>query len=126
MPATRSSSRVASTSLFPVRKPSVSASPAKKRTNASTDLAPVKKLKLSSSSTDTPPSFRPFPTFDLTPAHTDPGRVIPANLSFEFDRAKAHLIEVDERFGKVFETLPCRPFEELEPVDPFRSVLIPF
>lgn len=50
--------------------------------------------------------------------------MIPAVLSFSFDDAKKHLIKADSRFEKIFAELPCRPFEHLEPVDPFQYVFL--
>lgn len=48
--------------------------------------------------------------------------LLPAKLSFSFEHAKKQLIDVDPRFEDLFQRLPCRPFEHLEQVDPFRSV----
>ena len=45
---------------------------------------------------------------------------LPAVLTFPFDEAKLHLIKVDPRFEDIFSKLKCRPFENLERVDPFR------
>lgn len=47
-------------------------------------------------------------------------KLIPAKLSFSFAEAKAHLINADPRFSELFERLKCKPFEELEMVDPFK------
>ena len=120
MPATRSSSRVtASTSLFPVQKPLPATSSAKKRTITQDAAQPVpKRVKVVN---DAPP-VKTLPLFNMKSAHLDSSRVIPANLTFDFQQAKEHLKAVDSRFAKVFDTLPCRPFENLEPVDPFRRV----
>ena len=140
MPATRSSSRIASTSLFPVKKPGSAGSPTKqKRATAEDKDGPVAKrsksdptvksspttVQISGPGSKTANEAKPLPAFNLKPAHLDPTRVIPANLGFDFQQAKRHLIGEDPRFGKVFETLPCRPFEDLESVDPFRSVRYP-
>lgn len=46
--------------------------------------------------------------------------MVPAELTFSFDEAKQHLIRADSRFEPIFNTLGCRPFEQLERVDPFR------
>lgn len=57
------------------------------------------------------------------PLQQDEGNTfLPAVLTFSFESAKEHLINVDTRFRDVFNKLPCRPFEHLESVDPFRSV----
>src|SRR5579863_7855837 len=47
---------------------------------------------------------------------------LPAKLTFSLEDAKNHLIKSDRRFGDVFARLPCKPFERLEGVHPFRSV----
>lgn len=46
--------------------------------------------------------------------------VIPAQLCFSFEDAKAHLIAADSHFEYMFANVTCRPFEVLEPLDPFR------
>lgn len=45
---------------------------------------------------------------------------VPAVLTFNFDDAKEHLIQVDSRFEDLFSKMPCKPFEHLEQVHPFR------
>ncbi|KAG8834247.1 hypothetical protein FRC17_009323 [Serendipita sp. 399] len=47
---------------------------------------------------------------------------LPANLSFSYDDAQRHLINADTRFSGVFERLKCRPFVQLERVEPFRTL----
>jgi DNA-3-methyladenine glycosylase II len=46
--------------------------------------------------------------------------MIPGKLGFEFEEAKKHLIGVDPRFEQLLRKLKCKPFENLEAVDPFR------
>lgn len=53
---------------------------------------------------------------------TDVQHVLPAALCFSFEAAREHLINADSRFRDIFNKLPCRPFQHLESVDPFRSV----
>jgi len=60
------------------------------------------------------PLVRPPSGEDLAP--------LPAKLTFSFEDAKDHLIKADRRFGDVFSRLPCKPFESLEGIHPFRSV----
>ncbi|KAI0297077.1 DNA glycosylase, partial [Russula brevipes] len=48
---------------------------------------------------------------------------LPAKLIFSLEDAKDHLVRADRRFRDVFSRLPCKPFETLENVQPFRSVL---
>lgn len=47
---------------------------------------------------------------------------LPAKLTFSWEDAKDHLIKADGRFGDMFSRLPCKPFESVEGVHPFRSV----
>ncbi|CAE6510511.1 unnamed protein product [Rhizoctonia solani] len=49
--------------------------------------------------------------------------LIPATLTFSFEQAKEHLIKADGRFEGIFRELKCRPFEQLEPVDPFQTLV---
>ncbi|KIP11632.1 hypothetical protein PHLGIDRAFT_63560 [Phlebiopsis gigantea 11061_1 CR5-6] len=48
--------------------------------------------------------------------------MVPAELTFSFEDAKEHLIKVDSRFEDIFDRLGCRPFEQRERVDPFRTL----
>ena len=50
--------------------------------------------------------------------------LVPAVLTFSFEEARKHLIGVDPRFEDVFRKCKCKPFEELERVDPFRCVAL--
>ncbi|KAI0277432.1 hypothetical protein BGY98DRAFT_1079430 [Russula aff. rugulosa BPL654] len=47
---------------------------------------------------------------------------LPAKLIFSLEDAKNHLIRVDHRFRDVFSRLPCKPFESLEGIHPFRTL----
>jgi DNA-3-methyladenine glycosylase II len=47
---------------------------------------------------------------------------LPTELKFSLEDAKNHLIQADYRFGDVFSQLPCKPFETVEGIHPFRSV----
>ncbi|KAG8764157.1 GTPase-activating protein [Ceratobasidium sp. 423] len=49
--------------------------------------------------------------------------LIPATLTFSFEQAKEHLIKADGRFEGIFRELKCRPFEQLELVDPFQTLV---
>ncbi|CUA66628.1 DNA-3-methyladenine glycosylase II [Rhizoctonia solani] len=49
--------------------------------------------------------------------------LIPPTLTFSFEQAKSHLIEADTRFEQLFASVQCQPFEQLEPVDPFQSLV---
>jgi DNA-3-methyladenine glycosylase II len=57
------------------------------------------------------------------PSHQDasePETLVPAMLSFNFEEAKRHLIDVDHRFEDLFSKMQCKPFQHLEQVHPFR------
>ncbi|KAF7315747.1 DNA-3-methyladenine glycosidase [Mycena indigotica] len=103
MPATRSSSRL-------------------KRPLSTTPEPPTpKKSKLSPTSSTTSSAVGAA----VPPISVDSGLdSIPADavLTFSFNDAKNHLITADGRFADVFARLPCRPFEELEQLHPFRAL----
>ncbi|KIK01450.1 hypothetical protein K443DRAFT_678456 [Laccaria amethystina LaAM-08-1] len=48
--------------------------------------------------------------------------LVPAVLSFDFELAKNHLVNVDRRFQDLFVKMQCKPFEHLEQLDPFRAL----
>ena len=97
----------------PLKTPLKTPTPRKRAKNASsTPATPVAETE------ETP--VKPIPIFDLTDATQDPSRMIPGKLGFEFEEAKRHLIGVDPRFEQLFGKLKCKPFENLEAVDPFR------
>lgn len=56
------------------------------------------------------------------PDAAEPEEFVPAMLSFDFEEAKRHLVEVDHRFEDLFSKMPCKPFEHLEQVHPFRAL----
>ncbi|KAH9048342.1 DNA glycosylase [Lactarius hengduanensis] len=47
---------------------------------------------------------------------------LPADLTFSLEDAKNHLIQADYRFGDVLSRLPCKPFEGVEAIHPFRTL----
>ncbi|KAF8070182.1 DNA glycosylase [Lyophyllum atratum] len=49
--------------------------------------------------------------------------LLPAVLTFSFEDAKNHLISVDHRFEDLFGKMPCKPYEHLERVHPFRALV---
>ncbi|KAL1704113.1 DNA glycosylase [Schizophyllum commune] len=53
---------------------------------------------------------------------SEPEKILPAILTFDYAEAKRHLISVDSRFEELFERLPCKPYEHLETVHPFRAL----
>jgi DNA-3-methyladenine glycosylase II len=112
-----------STSATPVRRnkrtlasaqtPLKTPTPRKKAKNAGSPATPAE---------GTP--VKPLPVFQLTDASKDASRMIPGKLGFDFEQAKRHLCSVDARFETLFERLKCKPFENLEAVDPFRYGLL--
>ncbi|EIN12006.1 DNA glycosylase [Punctularia strigosozonata HHB-11173 SS5] len=67
------------------------------------------------------PSPSPGPTAQRASLEPE-GELVPAVLTFSFEGAKRHLISVDGRFADVFAKMKCRPFQNLERVDPFRTL----
>ncbi|KAF9071713.1 DNA glycosylase [Rhodocollybia butyracea] len=123
MPTTRSASRVAT-------EPSVAPTPKtpKRKANDAPTISPAKAKK---------PRVTKKPEVVVAPATQalieefqrnlpDPGPapvLVPAQLSFDFDEAKKHLIKEDPRFEVLFDRLSCKPFERLETVLPFRALV---
>ncbi|KAF9227445.1 DNA glycosylase [Gyrodon lividus] len=129
MPETRSAKRV---SLAP--KESVPPTPtrmvAKRKAApaAASNTPPAKRSKLSNvqvstlkSNTDALGQVLPPPA-PLGPKEEQP--LVPAVLGFSFEDAKAHLVNIDSRFAELFTRLRCKPFEYLEQVHPFRSLVV--
>ena len=86
------------------------------RANKSTSPRPAdKEKKAPHTSSPAREHIEPIPT-------ADGEELVPAVLTFSFEDAKAHLISADPRFGDIFNRVSCKPFEELERVDPFRYV----
>lgn len=60
----------------------------------------------------------------LIPLGDAPTPLLPAALIFDVPQAIAHLSETDPRFGRMFDTLPCKPFQPpLEAIDPFKTLV---
>lgn len=108
MRTTRSSSRNAADGKMsgaPIATPSTLG-----KREADTELAKnTKKLARQEVASD---AEQPQPASDTTP--------VPAVLTFDFQEAKRHLIQADHRFEDLFQRMTCKPFEQLEPVNPFR------
>lgn len=97
----------------PLKTPLKTPTPRKRAKNTSSTPA-----TLVDGTENTP--VKPLPIFNLTDATQDPSRMIPGKLGFDFEEAKRHLVGVDPRFEQLFGKLKCKPFENLEAVDPFR------
>ncbi|KAG8864555.1 hypothetical protein FRB96_005058 [Tulasnella sp. 330] len=65
----------------------------------------------------------PLPGVPATVSVGGTTEIIPPTLVFSLDEAKRHLSAADARFHKLFETVPCKPFEVIDAVEPFRQVL---
>jgi DNA-3-methyladenine glycosylase II len=118
MPVTRSATRTRAARITPVvnakakqapKRQAVSDAVATKRTKASS----VAKAKAEAEGVPRP----------LVPPSEEEIPPLPAKLTFSLEDAKNHLIQADHRFRDVFSRLQCKPFERLETVHPFRSVL---
>ncbi|KAI6000659.1 DNA glycosylase [Pisolithus albus] len=121
MPQTRSVTR--SNTLSSTTSERLSKRPSSKRKiaplNGDDDATPsTKRLKKQSHTDHTVVSAAPLP---LDGCSDQP--MIDAVLTFSFEDAKAHLISVDPRFAELFGRLKCKPFEHLDQVHPFRSLV---
>jgi DNA-3-methyladenine glycosylase II len=121
MPVTRSITRTRAATTTPV----LSVKRAPKRQSESKD--PVVTAKRSRTSNSKPRAKRSETEGIVPRPLTEPSgeelAPLPAKLNFSLEDAKNHLIRADHRFGDAFSRLPCKPFESLEGVHPFRSVL---
>lgn len=122
---TRSATRMRSTSALLANTPGPDEpaikSPAtlpRRRPKAAASGSPTPKDRVRKASGSVAPPTLP----EYVEAPYDPV-MIPAVLSFSFDEAKNHLIKSDNRFATIFAGLPCRPYEHLEPVDPFQTLV---
>jgi DNA-3-methyladenine glycosylase II len=126
MPTTRSASRsVSGSDAAPPAPPAPAAPPSrsasKRKVSDATGAAEKAPRKRVAKPESAPAPAVPFeipPTGDA--ATTE---LLPAKLPFSFEDAKRHLIAVDARFGDVFARLPCKPYEKLERVEPFRCAV---
>jgi DNA-3-methyladenine glycosylase II len=128
-PSTRAASRaLASTaSSASIRQASPPRTPRKRKAkDANTDARTQasKRTKKDTDSSDDPTtltlSLPPFENASLDAS--DAPKILPAALTFSFEDAKEHLIQADPRFAGLFARLGCKPFEQLERVEPFRLV----
>lgn len=115
MPVTRSITRTRAVTTSPVvnvkRAPKRQASAVTKRTKSSSGKARAK--------AKAEPEGVPRPLLQPSGEEQAP---LPAKLIFSLEDAKKHLVQADYRFGDLFSRLPCKPFESLESIHPFRSV----
>lgn len=84
------------------------------------DASPTPKAKRTSSPKK-PAASASDPVVITAPRGLEP-ELVPAQLSFDLEVAKQHLIKVDARFATLFERRACKPYEVLTTVDPFRTL----
>lgn len=113
MPLTRSASRAAA--IYDGLSKSTTTVSAKRRAEEPRSK-PSKKLRSQKTSTD---NVDKNGTVKLSVGISSE-QFLPATLKFSFEEGKQHLISADGRFEKLFNRIPCKPFEELETVHPFR------
>lgn len=60
---------------------------------------------------------------DKADVQEDPNIILPPT-NWRLDEIKEHYIRLDARWGRMFDVLPCKPFEQdLEkPINPFRVI----
>jgi DNA-3-methyladenine glycosylase II len=123
MPVTRSAARIRAARITSTivnakqqapKRQAVSDTVATKRTKK---VSTPTKAKAKETETDRVP--RPLIS---PPSDDEEIAPLPAQLTFSLEDAKNHLIQADHRFRDVFSFLPCKPFETLEGIHPFRSV----
>lgn len=105
--------------------PSPPKAPRKRKAKAQPQGTPTKRAKKDADSSGDllipSPSLPPLENASLDA--TDAPKIFPATLTFSYMDAKEHLIRADPRFAGLFSRLGCKPFEHLERVEPFRSVI---
>ncbi|TFY73663.1 hypothetical protein EWM64_g10350 [Hericium alpestre] len=129
MPTTRSATRAQTQATQPSAEVPIAApknakagqTTKRKAANASADVS-GKKKRVATSKTDVlePAQATRRPT--VPPPDSFIPVLLPAKLTFSLEEAKAHLSRADKRFEDVFTRLPCKPFEKLERVEPFRTL----
>ncbi|KIJ67702.1 hypothetical protein HYDPIDRAFT_107169 [Hydnomerulius pinastri MD-312] len=136
MRQTRSATRASTTTPAPAAVEATTPTPAKAATKRKAAAPPVstsktpraKKPKSSGAGASTQatvpdatgPVIAPPPPLEDQKEEA----LVPAVLNFSFEDAKAHLINIDPRFAELFARLKCKPFEYLEQVHPFRSLVV--
>jgi DNA-3-methyladenine glycosylase II len=115
MPATRTSARLAGVAA---------ALPAPSAKNGSTKAASIIRKQKQKRKPASGASSQHLANAFAGAVNVSANASLPANLTFSFTEAKEHLIAVDARFSELFGRLKCKPFEELEVVNPFRSVRV--
>ena len=100
----------------------------KRKATAATKQPAQKRPRSTNSSAKPTGQGEKVPSPAVSTIHIEPipaadgEELVPAVLTFSFQDAKRHLIGADPRFEDMFNRVSCKPFEELERVDPFRCV----
>ncbi|KAI0341982.1 DNA glycosylase [Trametopsis cervina] len=81
-----------------------------------------KKKSEDATKTEEPTQAKPAQAPAVVRTNGTPEALVPAVLTFSFEDAKRHIINADGRFEDIFNRMPCKPFEHLEQVDPFRTL----
>ena len=123
MSSMRSSARLASRKAGSATQPDVAVpAPASKSKRKATGTGPkapaAKKSKATPQATEEAIPLAPIVAPTSVAGTTDVP--VPAILTFNFDEAMQYLIDVDSRFEDLFDKMPCKPFEHLEQLHPFR------
>ena len=129
MPVTRSISRNHAAKTPPVVNPNLKRRASNKRQleGDPASAAATKRTKKASSSSKNRKAkpeiveAEAVPRLLIKPSGEDLAP-LPVKLTFSLEDAKNHLVKADGRFGGVFSRLPCKPFERVEGIHPFRSV----
>ena len=131
MPTTRSATRATAVAAQPTPEAkSIERSQKKSRSSSKRNLSevnptpepkPAKKRSVKSVKPETNDSTTPTVPFEIPPpGDSFSAELLPAKLTFSFEDAKNHLIAADPRFANIFSRLPCKPYEKLERIEPFR------
>ncbi|KAJ3532123.1 hypothetical protein NMY22_g7873 [Coprinellus aureogranulatus] len=129
MPATRSSSRLAAIQATSTAA-DVSTGGVKRKISTTVEKRVKKSRTTDKADPGSQASSLEVGAGTATALSADPGHAgsgdedtpVPAVLTFDFEEGKKHLISIDPRFEDLFEKMPCRPFEHLEQVHPFRAL----
>ncbi|KAG5645198.1 hypothetical protein DXG03_006716 [Asterophora parasitica] len=132
MRTTRSSSRAANAAEVPTPASTLAAGTgAKRKPESQADAAKPKLKRARVAKAPSTPQAQASPQ-EATSSSSDNKEtltaasqeaLVPAVLTFSFEDAKRHLISVDHRFEDLFSKMPCKPYEHLERVHPFRALV---
>lgn len=125
MPTTRSASRAATSASHETSSAHTPKAPKRKAKEAPSETPTKEKKPRVAKTTSEVSAVTQAQIEQFQRNLPEPGPapfLVPAQLSFSFEEAKTHLVNVDPRFQILFDRLDCKPFERLETVHPFRYV----